>query len=93
MNSFSNTQDIQNIGILVAASSYLIYEKRPRGEANLELVEIRKSTIPGANLGLFAKSYIAEGSVIGKYPGYVRTLEQAMKKSNKFNLLYITTTI
>ena len=41
----ANYDDIQAISILLAATGYVIYDNRPRGSANQELVEVKRSTI------------------------------------------------
>ena len=76
---------IQNALIIVAAIGYFIYEKRPYGGVNNDLVEIRKSLIPGGNLGLYAKSIIPAGVVIGTFPGFLKNVEVALnsKKDEK----------
>ena len=75
----SGIDDIQNALVLFSAAVYLTYEKRPLGSIKSDLVEVRKSTIPGAQLGLFAKEIIPEGVVIGTFPGYVKNTEEALK--------------
>ena len=76
---------IQNALIIVAAIGYFIYEKRPYGGVNNDLVEIRKSLIPGGNLGLYAKNIIPAGVVIGTFPGFLKNVEVALnsKKDEK----------
>ena len=73
--------DLQNAAILLGGVAFLLYEGRPRGDAQSELLDIRKSTIPNANLGVFAKSFIPEGTVIGLYPGYPREAKVALESS------------
>ena len=81
----SEVTDLQNLLILVSAAAYVLYEKRPLGSCNDNLVEMRKSTIPGAGVGLFAKEVIPEGVVIGEFPGYVKNVDMAIrsKKDDK----------
>ena len=71
--------DIQNALIFLGGILYVIYEKRPRGSARDDLLDIKKSTIPGANLGVFAKSFIAAGTSLGIFPGYIRNTEDALE--------------
>ncbi len=71
--------DIQNALILLGGIVYVIYEKRPRGSARDDLLDIKKSTIPGANLGVFATSFIAAGTSLGIFPGYIRNIEDALE--------------
>jgi len=71
--------DIQNALILLGGIVYIIYEKRPRGSARIDLLDIKKSTIAGANLGVFAKSFIAAGTTLGVFPGYIRNIDDALE--------------
>ncbi len=76
--------DIQNVLILVAGVSYLAYEKRPRGSVRDDLVDIRRSGIPGANLGLYSSVFIAQGTLLGTFPGFLLKAEDAFaNKKNK----------
>jgi hypothetical protein len=86
-----NTQadDIQNAGIIVAAISYFIYEKRPRGSATAELFEVKKSSIPGANLGLFCKTIIPKETVLGTYPGVLGKVTKALERSKYLYTVYV----
>ena len=81
IGSSINFDDLQSIAVLIAAGCYFIYEKRPRGSAVVELVEVRKSTVPSANLGLFCKSFIPKGASLGFYPGVLTQAEFALKRS------------
>jgi hypothetical protein len=76
--------DLQNTLIIVSGLAYYLYENRPRGNARDDLLEIRKSARIPNNLGVFAKTFIPTGTVIGEYPGYVKTFE-SLQKSSKFN--------
>ena len=80
--------DLSNALILFGGLGYLAYEKRPRGSARDDLIEVRQSKIPGANLGVFATKVIPEGTVIGRFPGFVATAEDALasKTSDKVGL-------
>jgi hypothetical protein len=80
-SAFGTPSDLQNALILAAGLGYLAYEKRPRGSARDDLIEVRQSTIPGANLGVFAKKIIPEGTCIGRFPGFLMTAEDALKSS------------
>lgn len=86
-----NTQadDIQNAAIITAAISYFIYEKRPRGSANAELFEVKRSSIPGANLGLFCKSVIPKGTVLGTYPGVLGKVTKALERSKCMHVFFV----
>ena len=78
---YNQANDFQNLAILSAAVAYFAYEKRPRGSANSELLEVKRSTVKGGNLGLFSKDFIAKGTKLGCYPGVVTTVESALRKS------------
>jgi len=71
--------DLQNIAIIVAGLAYFVYEKRPRGSARSDLLDIKKSTVPNANLGVFATKFIPEGTKIGEFPGYIRNNNDVTK--------------
>lgn len=66
---------LQNTAIIVSGILYFAYEGRPRGSARDDLLEVRKSKLIKNNLGVFAKTFIPAGTVIGTYPGYIKTLE------------------
>ncbi len=72
-------QDLQNVAILVAGISYFVFERRPRGDANMDLVDIRRSTVQNANMGVFSKAFIAKDTLVGKFPGYLMDAEKAVK--------------
>jgi hypothetical protein len=85
--------DAQNVAITAAVIGYFFYDRRPRGSVRNDLVEIKRSSIPGAELGVFAKTYIPEGTLIGEYPGYIREpskvfdrkkTEEAKEKTKKY---------
>lgn len=82
---FLGLDDVQNALIIVLGVAYITYEGRPRGSARSDLVDIRKSTIPGANLGVFSKKFITEGTVLGSFPGFVRKVEDALSKKSNDN--------
>lgn len=73
--------DASNALIIVGGLAYFAYEKRPRGSARDDLIEMRKSTIPTADYGAFSKKFIPAGTVIGRYPGYLRSMEDALGSS------------
>ena len=73
---------VQNLLIIVFGTGYLLYEGRPRGSAREELLEIRRSTVTGANLGVFASKLIPQGTVIGAFPGYVKNTDDALKSKS-----------
>jgi hypothetical protein len=47
-------------------------------------VEIQPSTVPGAGLGLFCKTAMPRGTVLGTYPGAVLPLQQNLSKLANF---------
>jgi hypothetical protein len=79
--SSPSLNDIQNALIIVAGLTYFVYETRPRGSARDDLIDVRKSSIPKANLGVFAKKYIPSGTIIGRFPGFVKLMEDALASS------------
>ena len=70
--------DISNALILAGGLGFLVYEKRPRGSARDDLMDVRQSKIPGANLGVFAKKIIPEGTTLGRFPGFLVQAEEAL---------------
>lgn len=76
--------DIQNAAIVGAGLTYLAVENRPRGSVRDDLVEVRRSTLIKNNLGVFSKAFIPEGTIIGTYPGFVRSLSNVYKNSKYF---------
>lgn len=79
IDTTGDVSTLQNALIIAAATVYFTYEKRPRGSVTTSLVQLRKSTIPGAELGLFAKEIIPEGVVLGTFPGYVKDVDAALE--------------
>ena len=73
--------DISNALIIAGGIAYFQYEKRPRGSDRNDLVEIRKSKVAGGSLGVFAKKYIAEGTELGIFPGFLVSSEDALAES------------
>jgi len=71
--------DLQNALILAGGLCYFAYERRPRGSARKDLLEVRRSTVSNANMGVFAKEYICEGTLLGVFPGYFVNVEDALK--------------
>jgi hypothetical protein len=47
-------------------------------------IVIQDSTVPGAGLGLFAKTDLAKGTVLGTYPGAVLPLQQNLVKLKNY---------
>lgn len=73
--------DASNALIVAGGLAYFAYEKRPRGSARDDLIEMRKSTVPNANFGAFSKKFIPKGTIVGRYPGYLRTMADALASS------------
>ena len=71
--------DLQNVAILMAGVGYFAYEKRPRGDARMDLLEIRRSSVPNAGMGVFSKQFIAADTLVGSFPGYITNVEDALK--------------
>jgi hypothetical protein len=78
------------IRIASAIASYVGFVAcldRPRGELLLEedsQIEIRPSTVEGAGLGLFARTFLPRGTVMGTYPGVVIPLRQNLDKLRRY---------
>jgi len=83
--SSSLAEDIQNIAVVVGGVAFLLWEKRPKGSARIDLVDVQKSLVPGAGLGAFAVKTIPKGTVVGEYPGKLISAEDAIssKKDEK----------
>jgi hypothetical protein len=63
------------------------YFDRPRGDLEVVLnfgIEIKASTVPGAGLGLFAKTSLPKGTLLGTYPGAVIPLSQNLGKLQEY---------
>lgn len=73
--------DIQNVAIILGGITYFVYESRPRGSGRSDLIDIRRSTVPGANSGVFASVFIPKGTVLGSYPGIVARIDDTLSKS------------
>ena len=58
--------------------SWFWYDSRPRGSLVPGLVEVKDSAVEG--FGVFATRHIAQGTVLGRYPGRHRTPAQMMDK-------------
>jgi hypothetical protein len=69
----------QNVAIMAAGLGTLFFDFKPQGSCNADLVDIRCSSIPGANLGLYASRTIPAGTLIGTFPGIVKPLEVALR--------------
>lgn len=81
VGSTNSWTDASNALIVLGGLAYLANEKRPRGSARDDLIEMRKSTIPTANFGAFSKKFIPKGTTIGRYPGFLRSMADALSTS------------
>lgn len=86
LDTSSTSSDAQNALILAGISAFLLYEKRPRGSSRIDLIDTRRSSIPNANYGVFAKTFIPKETVLGDYPGYIRNNDLA-RESSKLRLV------
>lgn len=84
--------DFQNAAIIGAGLTFLAVEKRPIGGVRDDLVEVRKSALIKNNLGVFSKAFIPEGTVIGTYPGYIRSMQGVFdhSKSNPYVQIHVS---
>ncbi|KAL6762868.1 hypothetical protein V8C86DRAFT_2508088 [Haematococcus lacustris] len=62
----------------VAAMGLTSVQGRPVGYVQTHLVELRPSPVAGT--GLFARAHIPQGTVLGTYPGYIRTAAEVQLK-------------
>lgn len=53
--------------------SFRLYERRPRGSLQPGLLEVRDSLVSGAGRGCFAAVDLPEGTILGTYPGRLRS--------------------
>lgn len=81
VGSTNTWTDASNALIVLGGLAYLANEKRPRGSARDDLIEMKKSTIPTANFGAFSKKFIPKGTTIGRYPGFLRSMADALSSS------------
>ncbi|KAJ1424849.1 hypothetical protein B484DRAFT_95535, partial [Ochromonadaceae sp. CCMP2298] len=88
-NLVPSLKDFQDAALLLAASAFLLYDRRPKGGARNDLIEVGKSKVLADNqLGVFAKSFIPAGTVLGQYPGVLRSMEEVFAHS-KHRIPYI----
>ena len=81
VGSTNTWTDASNALIVLGGLAYLANEKRPRGSARDDLIEMKKSTIPTADFGAFSKKFIPKGTTIGRYPGFLRSMADALSSS------------
>ncbi|GIL78343.1 hypothetical protein Vretifemale_7709 [Volvox reticuliferus] len=62
----------------LAAAALAAYESRPRGWSRRDLLEVRQSNIAGR--GVFARTLIPAGTVLGAYPGRLRSAAEMVAK-------------
>jgi hypothetical protein len=89
-SSTGSWTDVSNALILLGGLAYFAYEKRPRGSARDDLMEVKQSTIPNANLGVFSKKFISKGTKIGRYPGFLKSTVDGLASSKFFTYLLST---
>lgn len=66
---------------------FIAYTDRPQGSMMSDYqnyVEAKQSTVPGAGLGLFAKTTLRQGTILGAYPGVVVPLTQNLQKLKEY---------
>jgi hypothetical protein len=65
----------------------LAFFDRPQGKMLVDAsqdIEVRDSTVQGAGLGLFAKTTLRKGTILGTYPGAVLPLQQNLVKLKNY---------
>jgi hypothetical protein len=84
-DNFELVSYIQNGAILFGVAAFIANEQKPKGNARIDLIEIRKSLKISENLGVFAKSFIPKGTSIGRYPGYILSVSESLSRSIKID--------
>ena len=79
---FSAIQVAQNLAPLLFGGAFLLLDERPKGSCREDLVDIRRSQIPTANLGVYASKTIPAGTVLGTFPGRVKSLEDCLSSKS-----------
>ncbi|PNH01678.1 Prolyl 4-hydroxylase subunit alpha-1 [Tetrabaena socialis] len=69
----------QLLAAALAATALSVYQSRPRGWSRQDLLEVRSSNIAGR--GVFARAPIPSGTVLGAYPGRLRSSAEMLVKS------------
>jgi hypothetical protein len=61
---------------------YIAWFDRPKGKLFVDpsMVEAKQSQVEGAGLGLYATTFMPEGTKLGTYPGVIRPTNNYMKK-------------
>jgi hypothetical protein len=78
---------IRGASAVASYVGFVGYFDRPRGQLEALLngdIEIKASTVPGAGLGLFAKTSLPKGTILGTYPGAVIPLSQNLGKLQEY---------
>eukprot|EP00976_Prorocentrum_cordatum_P026929 546900-Prorocentrum_minimum.AAC.2 len=83
---FTGTTSVETlaveIGVAAAAAQLLvIFEGRPRGSPSAKLIEVRVKDSNTHGFGVFAKEDIPQGTVLGSYPGRLRTPDEMVEKA------------
>ena len=66
---------------------FVAWSDRPKGQLisdHPNCLEIKPSTVPGAGFGLFAKTTMRQGTVLGTYPGVVVPLQVSLGVSTTY---------
>ena len=87
--AFTETQlwAIRAASALTTYFGFIAAVDRPKGSMMGDYqnyVEARQSTVPGAGLGLFAKTTLRQGTILGTYPGVVVPLTQNLNKLKEY---------
>jgi len=77
---------IRGTSAIASYIGFVAYLDRPQGQLNVNDndIEIKESTVPGAGLGLFAKTSLNAKTVLGSYPGVVVPLKQNLDKLRQY---------
>jgi len=79
---FPSETILQGFSASLTYFSFVAFFDRPRGVMMIDpaCIESKNSQIEGAGAGLFAKTDIPEGTVLGTYPGVIRPTSKFLKK-------------
>ena len=70
-----------NLAIILVGCGFYFYEQKPRGSCRDDVLEVKRSSNIPNNLGVVAKTFIPKETVLGSYPGYLQTFDQALSSS------------
>ena len=80
----TSTEIIQDLSIILGAIAVYTFDNKPVGSSRNDLLDVRKSTIPvketvkDSTLGVFASSVIPKGTILGTFPGFIKTVDDAL---------------